>query len=105
MLGAASTSNARQAGSLDPALIAPAIHEHGHVYVAATQSSMLYRQARVEVGHAMRVTSTRRGPLAEVELAEHAQHRLQVALDQLGPPQRSLSWPGRHLLGANGDRS
>jgi len=105
VLCAASTSNGRQAGALDPALIAPAIDEHVHVYVAATQSSMLYRHARVEVGHAMRVTSTRRGPLAEVELAEHAQHRLQVALDELGPMQRSLSWPGWGLLRANGERS
>lgn len=105
VLGAAGTSNARQAGRVDPALIAPAINEHVPVYVAATLSSMLNRQARVEIGHALRIPATRRGPLAEVELAELAQHRLQIALDELGPMRRSVSWPSWGLLNANRDRS
>jgi hypothetical protein len=100
VLGAAGTANGRQAGRVDPALVAPAVGEHVSVYVAATLSSMFNRQARVEVGHALRVTADRRGPLAEVELAEQAQHRLQIALDELGPMRRSLSLPGLGLLTA-----
>ena len=98
ILGAAGTSDARQAGAIDPALIAPAIHEHVHVYTAATLSSMIGRQARVEVGPALRIPTTRRGPLAEVELAEQLQHRLQVALDELGPMDGGMSVPGLGLI-------
>jgi hypothetical protein len=105
VLGAEGTSNVRQAGPVDPALIAPAIHEHVAVYIAATLSSKLNRHARVEIGPALRINSARRGPLAEVELAELAQHRLQIALDELGPMRRSLSLPGWGLLGANRDHS
>jgi len=100
ILGAAGTSDARQAGTVDPALIAPAIQEHVHVYTAATLSSMVGRQARVEVCSAMRIPTARRGPLAEVELAEQIQHRLQVALDELGPMSRGLSLPGLGLISA-----
>jgi len=105
VLGAAGTSNTRQAGPVDPALIAPAIHERVAVHIAATLSSMLNRQARVEIGPALRITSARRGPLAEVELAELAQHRLQTALDELGPMRRAVSLPGWGLLGASRDHS
>ena len=98
VLGARGTSNARQAGPIDAALIAPAIHEHVPVYIGATLSSMVNRQARVEIGQVLRATAARRGPLAEVELAEQAQHRLQIALDELGPMRRTVSLPGWGLL-------
>jgi len=68
------------------------------VYTAATLSSMIGRQARVEVGPALRIPTTRRGPLAEVELAEQLQHRLQVALDELGPMDGGMSVPGLGLI-------
>jgi len=103
VLGAAGTSNVRHAGPVDPALIAPAIHERVPVYTAATLSSMFGRQARVEVSPPLQIGSTRRGPLAEVELAELAQHRLQVALDELGPMRRAIGLPGWGLLGVGRD--
>jgi hypothetical protein len=49
--------------------------------VAASTSTMIGRQVRVDVAPPMRLSRKRRGPLAEVELAEQAQHRLQAILD------------------------
>jgi hypothetical protein len=47
-------------------------------------SSPLGRAARVEVGAAIPRRRRRRGPLAEVELADDTQHELQKMLDELG---------------------
>ena len=81
LLGAAATRRSRQAGSVDPALLAAAICEQVPVHVAASTSTMIGRQVRVDVAPPMRTSRMRRGPLAEVELAEQAQHRLQAILD------------------------
>ena len=97
VLGAAGTGNPRHAGAVDPALLAPAIAEHVPVHVAATLSSLVGRQARVEVVGALRAGRKRRGPLAEVELAERAQHRLQELLDELGGTRTGV--PGLGWLG------
>lgn len=97
VLGASGTGNPRHAGTIDPNLIAPAIREHVPVHVAATLSSMIGRQARVEVVGALRAGRKRRGPLAEVELAEQAQRRLQDLLDELGGTRTGV--PGLGWLG------
>jgi hypothetical protein len=105
VVGASATGNPRHAGSVDSALVAPAMREGVHVYVAATLSSMISRQARVEVGAALRSARHRRGPLAEVELAELAQHRLQAMLDELGPTAPVVGWPSIRLPAVNRARS
>jgi hypothetical protein len=46
---------------------------------------------------ALRSRKKRRGPLAEVELAEHAQRRLQDLLDELGGTRTGV--PGLGWLG------
>jgi len=97
VLGASGTGNPRHAGTIDPNLLAPAIREHVPVHVAATLSSMIGRQARVEVVGALRAGRKRRGPLAEVELAEQAQRRLQDLLDELGGTRTGV--PGPRLAG------
>ncbi len=84
LLGAQGTGNPRHAGTVDHTLVAAAIRENVPVHVAATLSSMFSRGARVEVSAALRSGRNRRGPLAEVELAEHAQRRLQDLLDEMG---------------------
>ncbi len=81
LLGAAATNRSRHAGSVDPALLAAAIREQVPVHVAASTSTTIGRQVRVDLAPALRMSRKRRGPLAEVELAEQAQHRLQSMLD------------------------
>lgn len=97
VLGAASTSNPRHAGKVDHELVAAAVRERAPIYVAATLSTMIGRSARVEVSGPLRAGRKRRGPLAEVELAEQAQRRLQEMLDEMGGQQTGL--PGLGWIG------
>jgi hypothetical protein len=97
VLGAHGSANPRFAGAVDPQLVGAAIRENVPVHVAATLSTMVSRQARVEVVAALRSRKKRRGPLAEVELAEHAQRRLQDLLDELGGTRTGV--PGLGWLG------
>jgi hypothetical protein len=97
VLGAQGSANPRYAGSVDHSLIAAAVRENIPVHVAATLSTMVSRQARVEVSAALRSRKKRRGPLAEVELAEHAQRRLQDLLDEMGGSRTGV--PGLGWLG------
>lgn len=97
VLGARATANPRHAGKVDHTFVAAAIREAVPVHVAATLSTMFSRHARVEVAAALRSSRHRRGPLAEVELAEHAQHRLQELLDEMGGTQTGI--PALDLLG------
>ena len=97
ILGAQGSANPRYAGVVDHALVAAAVRENVPVHVAATLSTMISRQARVEVAGALRSRKKRRGPLAEVELAEHAQRRLQDLLDEMGGARTGV--PGLGWLG------
>jgi hypothetical protein len=49
------------------------------------------RTARAEVGPQVRPKRRRKGPLAEVELAEQAQHHVQRMLDGMGGLQTGIS--------------
>lgn len=98
VLGAAATGNPRHAGAVDAGLVAAAVAERVSLHVGATLNSLVGRQARVEIAGALRAGRKRRGPLAEVELAEQAQHRLQELLDELGGTRTVLppfSWLGQ----------
>ena len=97
VLGAQGSANPRYAGRVDHSLIAAAVRENIAVHVAATLSTMVSRQARVEVSAALRSRKKRHGPLAEVELAEHAQRRLQDLLDEMGGSRTGV--PGLGWLG------
>ncbi len=97
ILGAQGSAKPRYAGVVDHKLVAAAVREHVPVHVAATLSTMVSRQARVEVAAALRSPKKRRGPLAEVELAEHAQRRLQDLLDEMGGARTGV--PGFGWLG------
>jgi hypothetical protein len=97
ILGAQGSANPRYAGVVDHSLVAAAVRENVPVHVAATLSTMVSRQARVEVSTALRSSKKRRGPLAEVELAEHAQRRLQDLLDEMGGARTGV--PGLGWLG------
>ena len=84
MISAARTRHPRQAGAVDHSLIATAVLTDTPVFPVATMSSPVARSARVEVGPVERLRRKRRGPLAEVELAQQLQERLQELLEELG---------------------
>ena len=98
LMGAEATRNPRHAGKVDHQLVAAAIREQAPVHVAATLSTMFSRNARIEVTAALRSgRNRRRGPLADIELAEQAQRRLQDLLDEIGGTRTGvpvLGWFG-----------
>jgi hypothetical protein len=87
VLGAAASTGLRQVGS-----VGRIKHEHVgaataagvQVYPAATTSSPFGRNARVEIGPATRPSRRRRGPLAELELADHLRDQIELLLDEMG---------------------
>jgi len=54
-------------------------------------STAFSRTARAEVGAPIRMRTKRRGPLAEIEIAEAAQRHLQRMLDELGGVQTGVA--------------
>jgi hypothetical protein len=84
VVSAKSTGNPRRAGTVDPALIATAIASGTVVHPVASMSTPFGRSARVEIGPAVRPRRKRRGPLAELELAETTQVSIQRLIDGLG---------------------
>lgn len=84
VMGASATTHPRQAGTIDARLVGAAVTTHSVVIPVASMSAPFGRAARAEVGPPIRLRTKRRGPLAEVELAEAAQRHLQHLLDELG---------------------
>lgn len=84
VISAAPTSNPRHAGSIDHESIGAAVTAGAPVFPVASMSSLFGRAARVEVGPQVRPQRKRRGPLAELELADVTQRHLQRLLDGLG---------------------
>jgi hypothetical protein len=84
VVSAKGTRDPRHAGKVDPALIAAAIASGTAVYPVASMSTPFGRAARVEVGPAVRPRRKRRGPLAEIELAELTQLSIQRLIVGLG---------------------
>lgn len=86
----ASSAHARHAGAVSHEIVGAAVVAHAPVFPVATTSSTISRSARVEVGPVVRHRHARRGPLAEVELAEQVQRHLQRMLDGLGGVQTGV---------------
>jgi hypothetical protein len=84
VVSAHGTRDPRHAGPVDPALIATAVITGAPVYPVASLSSPIGRSTRVEVGPQVRSRRKRRGPLAELELAELTQRHIQRVIDGLG---------------------
>ncbi len=81
----------RHAGAVDAELVGAAVAAGVGVYPVASMSNMFGRAARAEVGPAVRARRQRRGPLAEIELAEATQRHLQKMLDELGGLQTGVA--------------
>jgi len=87
VLGAEASTGLRQVG-----YVGRIKHEHVgaataagvQVFPAATMSSPFGRGARVEIGQATRPSRRRRGPLAELELADHLRDEIVRLLDEMG---------------------
>lgn len=84
VVSAQGTRDPRHAGPVDPALIGTAVVSGVPVYPVASMSTPFGRTARVEVGPQVRLRRKRRGPLAELELAELTQRHIQRMIDGLG---------------------
>jgi len=84
VVSAQGTHNPRHAGPVDPALIGTAVVSGVPVYPVASMSTPFGRSARVEVGPQVRPSRKRRGPMAELELAEMTQRHIQRLIDGLG---------------------
>jgi hypothetical protein len=78
------TANPRHAGSVDHDIVAAAVLTSSPIFPVASMSSFFGRATRVEVGAVIRSSRKRRGPLAEIELAETTQRHIQRILDSLG---------------------
>lgn len=96
MVSATPTAHPRLVGSVNHELLTGAILHNIPVLPVVTMSTPIGRSARVEVGEVLPRRRRRRGPLAEVELADDAQHELQKMLDELGGPRTGgpLDWLG-----------
>ncbi len=91
LLPAAPTAHPRHAGAVPHQLVGPAVIAGVPVFPVATMNSAVSRTARAEVGAQVRPRKKRRGPLAEVELAEQVQHHLQRMLDGFGGMQTGVA--------------
>lgn len=84
VISAQGTRNPRHAGPVDHALIGTAVVSGTPVYPVASMSTPIGRTTRVEVGPQVRPRRKRRGPLAELELADLTQRHIQRLIDGLG---------------------
>jgi len=84
VLGAAHRLDNASCGPIDHDLVGAAVAARVPLIPAATISTPTSRSARVELGVPLRAGRRRRGPLAEVELADLARQRIDAMLDELG---------------------
>jgi 1-acyl-sn-glycerol-3-phosphate acyltransferase len=91
LMSAEGTRHLRHAGTVRHDLVGAAVTAGVPVFPVATMSAMLGRAARAEVGAQVRPRRKRKGPLAEVELAEQVQHHLQRMLDGFGGMQTGVA--------------
>jgi hypothetical protein len=84
VIGASHLPSKSVAGAVDRHLVGAALATRVKVFPAATLSTPSRRSARVEVAAAVRPSRIRRGPLAELEMAELVERRLDELLVELG---------------------
>lgn len=91
---ASPTLDPRAVGTIDPEVIGIAVRAGAPIHPVATSLSPLSRSARIEIGPATRPPAGRRGPLAEIELAERLQRRIAELIEASGTPRTGtpLDW-------------
>lgn len=102
VLGAGHTRTNLHTGVIDHQLVGSAVAAKVRVLPAATMSVPLRRNARVEIGHPIRLSQKRRGPLEELETADQLQVRINAVLDEMDGTMSGTtidwmpnSWVGR----------
>jgi hypothetical protein len=101
LLGAAHRRDNARSGAIDHRLVGAAVAARARAIPAVTLSAPLGRAARVELGSPVARTRIRRGPLAELELADALQRRIDELLVEFGGPLTGgvIDWlPGAALL-------
>jgi hypothetical protein len=103
VMGAEPTNHPRAVGHIDHRLVGAAVAAGTKVFPAATASAPFLRGARVEIGPEVRADRGRRGPLAELELADALESSIQRLLDELGGPVTGtpLDWLPISGMGGN----
>jgi len=103
VLGSASVIHPRRVGRVDHRLLAPSVATRTKVFPAAVATSPLGRGARLEIGNDVRPDRRRRGPLAELELADEVERRIQRLLGELGGTKTGtpLDWLPLSGMGGN----
>lgn len=97
------TGRPRDVGSIDHTLVGAALRTGVRVFPAATTSSPFSRRARVEIGTPTRLKRRRRGPLAELELADDIRAEIALLLDEMGDINTGtpLDWLPLSGMGGN----
>jgi hypothetical protein len=84
VVGTDAVTQLRRAGEVPIPFVAAAVDAGAQILPAATVTTPFGRHARIEMAAPVRPTNDRRGPLREVETAEHVRRRLQHLLDAMG---------------------
>lgn len=84
VMGAEHDPRLRKVGIVDHTIVGAAMAASVPVLPAATSSNPLSRSARVEIGPTTRPGRKRRGPLAELELADRVRDDIAMMLDEMG---------------------
>ena len=84
IMGAEPNGRLRRVGRVDHALVGGALAAGVQVFPAATSSSPVGRDARLEIGTPSRSPRRRRGPLAELELADQVGRDIELLLGEMG---------------------
>jgi hypothetical protein len=84
VMGAEHNERTRRVGRVDHALVGAALAAGVQVFPAATTSSPIGREARLEIGSPSRSPRKRRGPLAELELADQVGVDIGLLLAEMG---------------------
>ena len=103
VLGAAPTQGSRDVGAFDHTVIGAAIATRKRVFPTATSSNAFGRRGRVEIGPATRPRRSRRGPLAELELADRLRNDVAGLLTTMGDISTGtpLDWLPLSGMGSN----
>ena len=91
VLGAAPTTDPADVGIVDHFHVGAAVAAGAPVFPTAATSSPVSRRARVEIGDYVRSRHRRRGPLAELELADQVRSEIELQLQELG--DLGAGWP------------
>lgn len=84
VLGAAHEGTNRRCGIVDHRIVGAAVAATAKVFPAGSVSVPMRRNARVEIGPAVRIRKRRRGPLEELETADLVRDRIDALLDEMG---------------------